>query len=512
MSFDDTDRFLVSPVTTISPFRDQQRPARIAGTPDSSTSGAEPSSQTRRPQFACRLRGTAWMAIFTTLVLVEASAAADPPYRLEAIAKPGRSQRVKAILEVRGQLKLNASGQQVRELPLEVKGELTYDETVLPPSPRYGTRAVRYYDQASAAIRVDDHLQQSTLDDSARLVVVQSKGERLTLFSPLIPLTREQLDLIHLQGNSILLPRLLPNREVEIGETWQHAPELITPLLGLEAVNKATLNSTLSRVERHTAVIELTGTVSGAVNGVSTEIDLTGKYNFDLQRQRVTWLALGIKENRSIGHAEPGFDVEARLRLVALPIESSPHLTDEALAGLPLEIDPDAALLRFRTTTGGFQLLHDRRWQVMTDRPEVVIFRHADSGDLIAQCNVSRMADAPAETEFTLDKFRADIQAALGDRFGQFIDASEATNQNGLQVLKVIAAGTVADIPIQWHYYFLSDRKGRSGSFVFTLESSLAERFANADEILVETFEFADPPKPATPPQAPFGSPPVAGK
>ena len=60
----------------------------------------------------------------------------------------------------------------------------------------------------------------------------------------------------------------------------------------------------------------------------------------------------------------------------------------------------------------------------------------------------------------------------------------------GLKVLRAVVAGKAGDLPIQWTYYHLADQHGRRASLVFTIESSLLERFAHIDRELLESFHF----------------------
>ena len=73
---------------------------------------------------------------------------------------------------------------------------------------------------------------------------------------------------------------------------------------------------------------------------------------------------------------------------------------------------------------------------------------------------------------------------------GQFLQASESTNAQGQHVLRVIATGMVAELPIQWNYYLVTSPDGHRVAFAFTLEQNLVERFAEADQSLVDSVEF----------------------
>jgi hypothetical protein len=411
---------------------------------------------------------------------------------LTPAAGTGDLQQVKVIVEVRGHLAMNPNGKGVTRTPVEMTGELVYDEKQLaePDGPRQ--RAVRFYQEAEATMRIGGTRRQARVNDDRRLVVVETTGAGAVLFSPWGHLAREELDLIDVQGARLPLSALLPNREVKPGESWPHPPQILNLLLGLEAISQSDVKSTLSKVETDAAVIEMSGSVSGAVGGVAAEIDLEAKYNFDLAQRRITWLAMSIKEKRSIGHAEPGFEVVARVRMAASGIQQSRPLEEAALDSLPLKADAGAELIRLEAARGGFRLLHDRRWRVLVDRTDVTVLRFVDRGDLIAQCNISKLPNLPAGQQLQLEAFQEEIRRALDKTFGQFIEASQTVTDRGLRVLRVVAAGIVSELPIQWTYYHICDDRGRRVSCVFTMESRLADQFAEADGALISSLEFAD--------------------
>ena len=81
-----------------------------------------------------------------------------------------------------------------------------------------GIRSANYR-RADAAIRIDKDGVKPTLTSNRCLVGVKVEGSTVTMFSPEGPLSRDELDLIDLQGNSLLLDRLLPLERVAIGDT-----------------------------------------------------------------------------------------------------------------------------------------------------------------------------------------------------------------------------------------------------------------------------------------------------
>jgi hypothetical protein len=245
-------------------------------------------------------------------------------------------------------------------------------------------------------------------------------------------------------------------------------------------------------------MVDLGGTVNGAVGGVESQIQVKAKCNFDLRRNQVTWFAASLREKRAISHAEPGFEVTARIRVAASPLDESPSLADRSLADLPLEADAAANLLAFHAEQSHFSLIHDRRWRTIVDRPGLCLFRMVDRGTLIAQCNVSELPDLETGKTFTLEAFQADVQRSLGQSFGQFVEAQQMTGEGGQQIFRLVVSGSSSEVPVQWTYYHLADNQGRRASLAFTLESKRLEQFAAADRVLVDSFQFtarSDPAK-----------------
>ena len=199
-------------------------------------------------------------------------------------------------------------------------------------------------------------------------------------------------------------------------------------------------------------------------------------------------MAINIKEERGVGHAQPGLSVEARIRVKMDPISdfSNPLQLDE-LAHHQLKPSPASTLIRFTPEAAGYQLLHRRNWQIMMDRGDLAVLRLVTDGDLVAQCNISKL-EPPNGPPLSLQQFGAEIQRALGDQFSQVVDSDES-DQGGMRVLRIAVAGEVQELPIQWIYYHVATND-QALSLVFTLDTQMAERFGAADRELVETVKL----------------------
>jgi hypothetical protein len=431
-----------------------------------------------------------WMLAMFTVAFAAANslAIAGETYHLQSAQATGWHQQVKVVVETEGELKLNPDGSEVKRLPVKVQADLAYVERTLGMGKSLKT--VRSYAQAQANIRLRDSDLASTLRDERRLIVSQSDEKQALTFSPLGPLTREELELLDVPGSGLTLAALLPLRVVKIDQSWQIPDWAVARLMGLDIVNQHDVTGKLTDVKENIATIALQGKLAGAIGGVTSEIELTGKLNFDLKQRTITWLALGFQENRAIGHAQPGFEVAGKVRMVAAPIRAAEVVNNAALANLPVAATRETTLIDFAADSAGYSLAHDRRWNVMLDRHDATILRLVDRGDLVAQCNISRLPTLAKGEQLTLEAFQDDVKKTLGKNFGQIVEAAQETGDNDVRMLRVIVSGSTADLPIQWSYYHLSDGTGNRASFVFTIEGSLVQRFAQIDRELVSAFRF----------------------
>jgi len=440
----------------------------------------------------------AWALIMAAL---SDAGAASPQrsktYQLCPSRAPGTIERVEAALEVSGENKVLEENK-VERFKMSVLANVAFDEKVLelPAAGDRPIRAVRYYDKAAVLLKLESDEVRPTLGEDRRLVGVEVKPPAVTLFGPEGPLTQDELELLEMHGSgiSLLVYRLLPDAPVAVGGSWKHQADLMAAVLDLDAVSQSDAQSVLRQVVGDTAEVEISGRVEGAVEGVSTEIEMKAKYHFSLSAGRISWFGMLIRENRSIGHVGPGVEALSRLQMKITPLEESAALSDAALAGLQLTPDEDLTLLSHESPQGGWGLVYDRGWYLTRNEDRLAVFRLVTKGELVAQCNIHAMDDAPPEEQVTLEKFQEDIRQALGESFRQFLQASQRAGQSDCRIYRVVAAGEVEQLPIQWIYYFVADKHGRQLVLVFTIESKLLEQFAAADEQLIAALRL-DPPE-----------------
>jgi hypothetical protein len=428
----------------------------------------------------------------------EAASPAGEKVRLSVSLAPNYAHKVKSVVEVSGDLKFNGEGKEIKRLPIVVEANLLYDERVLAPTAaanagKQPLRTVRDYHEAQAVMQINSKEVTNVLRGDRRIIGTLSNSETTALYSPFGPLTRDELDLIDIPARLSAVPSLFPAEAVAVGSSWRLTDGTLQQLLGLDAVTLQDVQATLAEHKEDVALVRWEGKVSGAVGGISTELEIKGSLNLDVPRQAVTWLALVSKENRNISHAQPGFDTVTRLRVVMQPVATkslSTNLTDAGLKGMSLDASPGQTLLELASSKGGFVLYHDRRWRSMMDRHDVAVLRMIEKGELVTQCNVSALPALPTGEQLTLEGFQQDIQASLGKTFGQFIEAKQGLNDNKLAVMRVVVSGKVQELPIEWVYYHVADNTGRRASLVFTHAAKMAERVSGVDQGIVATFQF----------------------
>lgn len=415
--------------------------------------------------------------------------------------KPDQISRVELTLEVGGELKVNRDNEEkLVPVKMNVNGKMSYDERLVRVwnDTQTTAKSVRYYQKAEATLKLGSTTLKPSLRPECRLVGAQANGSTATLFSPAGPLTREELDLIDILGNTLMVDRLLPGKAVAIGDRWSHAPEICAALLGLDRVTESSVESKLVAIVEGVARVEMNGRLKGIFGGAETQIEVKGKYQVSLAGKQVTWLGLLIKEVRKPGEVSAGVDVVALLQMTITPISASPRLTDSAIARAMHPPTDQLTQLEHRSADGVWMLTHDRKWYMNTDKRDMTILRLVEDGQRVAQCNIKTMSTAESKLP-KLAKFEDEVRQALAKNKGKLVESKELSHESGYRVFRVVVTGEASDLPIQWNYYLVADNQGHQVVFAFTALKENVDRLAAADRRLIGTFRFADPKMTAKP-------------
>ncbi len=385
--------------------------------------------------------------------------------------RDGEVVQVKVTLDAHGELTSMEGDKLQDDKPMQtemaVKAQAVFAERLLSHSGEPGCRSVRKYETAKADLRVGTEHEVAELSDSSRRVVNELVGSRVRVWSLGGQLTRREIDLVQPTTQSLVVDQLLPGKPVQPGDRWTPNSESLAAVLQMDHIGINETVSQLIDIQRGIARLEIKGLVKGRVDGVLTEIEVTGDYRYDVRWNRVTWLQLNLHEKREQSATSPSFDIVSEVRMLIEP------LAPEKIAGLDLPAQvavatPNDLLVRMVSNDAGIELSHTRDWLHVEERQRQVTLRWADEEKARAQCSIVRLKDTDAKTRVKLGEFQADIQKALGTQFGGFERAKEIDRGDGYKVLRVAVRGAVSEVPIRWVYYHVTSPEGYQVSLTFT--------------------------------------------
>ncbi len=389
--------------------------------------------------------------------------------------------------EAQGHLVLATEGQ-LERIPFQVKNEQSYEQY----SFHWHTRpsSLCFYEQCRANLTIAKSSQQLSLPGPRRLVCVQTVQGQVVHYRPEGPLTRQELDLLHLPGHPHAWSLLLEQapRSWKLHQKWTPKGEALAALLALDAVGQWQVSCQAEKLSPQLKLV-LQGTLEGAILGVETQIELKGTVLVDPETQEVVEAELRFQEKRSVGHVGPGLDAQARLHLQRRPLQRPRRLA--ALVPPKQFVSPSPYTLRLehREPSWGISFQHDRRWHVVQSDAKQIVLRLIDRGELVAQCNIRPVADPQAK--FSLGHWKSAISSALKEHFGQWVEPPRRVKlRENYEALHLVAQGQVQGLPILWHYWIVRHPQGRQVLVLFTLEEKLSERFGNADRLLVYTLRL----------------------
>ncbi len=427
-------------------------------------------------------------------------------YRLTDKRQPGDRQKVTVVLQLSGQLEMRAASPAGSSEPvsLSAQSKLVYHECLhkIQPAER---ASGRYYTAAQASVQIAHSKHEVVLGNEQKWIFAATPeaSNAARLAAAKRPLSRDELEMLTVPGNSLDVYELLPHRALQAGETWQPSSEGLALLLNLDEVTVNQTRARLVNVARGLARMQLGGTVLGNVDGVATEIALEGDLRFDLQWQRVSWLQLVVDEQREASPIQAGFTIKAEVRMLCEPLAESP-LTSETTGKMASLVERRESQLRYLAAGGACQMVHSPAWHVFEEQAAQASLRLVVDGQMIAQCNLQRLANQPAAEPLSMDAFKANIRTALQDGFQEFEAFSEHERQDGYRVMRVAVSGTAADVPIRWLYYYISNPEGAAASCVFTMEAAAVTAFGDHDRLMVQSLQLEplEEARPASPADA----------
>ncbi len=432
-----------------------------------------------QPRMALKFK----LALPATIAIVFLSAlTATAGVSMSGNADDERVFSVRCRLEVAGDLQTAAPDSKGVTLPLKVDGRLSFLERRLPAGGKDAEafRAARSYQVGEARIEVSGQPNENHLPANGRLIVAEGRSNGVRLWSPSEPLTFDTLDLLSTPGDSLALHALLPETEVETGDTWKPAYWVLPLLTGVEAVSKHELTCRLEKIDEKFAVIAVSGSVEGAIDGAFTKIAVTGQVAWSLKGNHIRQAKIEQKEERTVGVVSPGMKVTATMYVDRQPSSLDGPLSGNRVDSIPIVPEPEQLALQF-SSPWDFHFECDRNWHLFHQTEDVAVLRLVEKGSLIAQCNVSKVPQVAAGSHTPEQTFQGDVQTALAGQLQQIVKAEQLETTDGRWLYRVTGNGMSNGRPMTWYYYLCAAPDGRQVAFAFSLETRFVEQFANRD-------------------------------
>jgi len=441
--------------------------------------------------FCCAMRALSLSLLFLVSAVTSSYAEKETTFLLAAELAAGDISTVKVTLDVGGEMLVNDKTG-TKKLPLTVAGELQYTEQLLKWSSDSTevTRSLRDYQSATAKIQVDTGGIQRELPEAQRCIVAEIRDGRAVLNGNETSLTRDQFDLINVVGNSLAINRLLPERELADGESWDHDAAAIGALLGMDHVAVCEVQSVVAGHVNRQVQIRLAGTVHGTIDGAPTEMQLRGAYLFHQEHKRITKFNMAIKEARTASQIVPGLDVVAKISVSVTPAKQP--LADRFNELARDVSQPLSDNLRYEAPQQGYRFLHGRTWYVTDEASNLVSLRCLQDGSSAAHCNVTTLPVRSKGRETSLPDFERDVRQTLDDHLEAVTASTEWTTAQGHHCLGVVARGEVEGVALEWRYYLISAPDLPRVSIAVTMEQSMVEPFNDADRQLVDSLELLE--------------------
>ncbi len=429
---------------------------------------------------------------------------ADGPVKMAESPLDQTTYSVQSQITTTGKVQAPTGADQKADLDLKASVEFDFLSRRLPSAGRdaLALREAREFSKASLTTTVANYETKAELPADRRLIVANGHREGIVSYSTQGTLTRETLDLLEIPGDPLALLALLPATEVRVGEEWTPADWVIQMLTGVEAVESSELKCKLDQATPSTAKVTFQGTIKGQRLGTNTSVAVVGAFLFNLEKQYLSQAKTVYTVKSDVGTVNPGLEMQVNTSLTRAPVSRQGRLTDAYLDGIPLEPSPADLALEYQAGPWGITLEHDRDWHlfqaVYDASAPVAILRLVELGSLIAQCNLSPVPNTVPGRPTPLEKFEADIEASLGERFGEFVSREKIPTTDGRQIYRAEVTGNVVmkstkgriDLPMHWIYYLVSDPQGRQASFVFSVEPPLLEQLKGRDQELVTSLKF----------------------
>ncbi|MBQ9454781.1 MAG: hypothetical protein IJU53_03830 [Thermoguttaceae bacterium] len=386
----------------------------------------------------------------------------------------------------------------IQSIPMKVTSRQSYEEmliqagNLLQGENAKSTLGAWYFLENETGIKIGESEAKPELNLNQPLIGVDIKGAQVNFFRQDGFLTRDELDLVNVQGNTLLLDHILPNKSVKVGDSWKQSPDTMALLLQLDLVFNLDIQTTLSEVKKNVAILETKGWIEGSCEGSTSKINVTGKAFFDVTRGRILWFGMVIEEKRTAGYVTPGMDVTAKVQYKIKPLDESKNLTSDATSKLTFD-EAQYGLILFEDPGDAWKFVLTPDWEPMNQNKYQSNFRLLREGELVAQCTVAKVQTPKISQNMKPDEFANEVKEMLKDNFQSILDVKTLKSADGSDVYRVDVAAKYEGLDLRYICYLITQKDAKEPkqyTMIFTLEDELLEKFSDANEQMIQSFSW----------------------
>lgn len=406
--------------------------------------------------------------------------------------KTGECFRYQIETTLSGSMKVAQDGKET-SIKLSAKNAHELFERVLDADKVVIRKSARYYEKTACGTEIAENKIARNLRDDRRFIVAQRTGDHLLCYSPVGPLTRQELELVGEHFDTLHLTGLLPGKEMATGDSWKISNATAQSLCLFEGLVSHDLTGKLIEVKDGTATIAIEGKASGIELGASVRLDIKGTLRFDPLQHRITELEWKQKDVRDHGPVSPATEIESTTSLKRTFLENEPkELSKGALAAVPSEDEPQELLklLLTKHPNERYSFLQTREWHQVGATDSHLVLRLLDRGDFIAQATIITWKNADAGKHMDPDDFKKIVGQSPGWDMEEIVESGEVPTDEGRWIYRVTARGELDGAKVVQNFILLAGPKGDQVVVTFTMKPANAAKIGTRDLALVNAIEF----------------------
>jgi hypothetical protein len=307
-------------------------------------------------------------------------------YRLAEGFDSGKRYLVELKVEMAGQVTVPGEKDKPgKSVQTAGASTIRYAERVLPPDDDKSARVLRQYGELNFQRVIGDREQKADVRASVRRMVVMRNPAGVKVpFSPDGPLTWGEIDAVRTDlFVPVLVPGLLPNKEVKPGDDWPVGPGAVADLTEMEKVTDGGLKMKFVSVVhiggKRMARLALSGTVAGVTEDGPTRQTLDGTLYFDLDAGLLSHFTLDGTHELLDPAGKVGGKITGRFSLTRKPAGPD-DLPDRSVQGVELRPTPENTLLFYNNSDLGVRFVYPRSWRVGAVQGNQVSLEHNRKG------------------------------------------------------------------------------------------------------------------------------------